>query len=194
MDIGDLDDDPLRQLGTWIEEARAGGDAIPEAMCLATAGAGGAPSARMVLLRGLDTGLAFFTDYGSAKAADLAANSRAAVVFHLWAPEHRQVRASGPVARVSGEESDRYWATRPVASRWSALASHQSTVVEGREALERAVAAVSADPDPRRPDRWGGFRLTPDEVEFWAEGAARLHDRLRYRRKAGAWIVERLSP
>ena len=198
-------DDPLRQVGDWLEAARGAGVPLPESMCVATAGPDGAPSARLVLLRGLDTGLVFFTDYGSAKAADLEANPRAAAVLHWMLPVHRQVRVTGPVAHTAAVESDRYWASRPVASRRSALASHQSEVIASRAELEDRVAALAAcgDGDPRlaRPERWGGYRITPTAIELWEERPHRLHDRIRYRR-AGAgtgtaehpWVVERLSP
>lgn len=194
MEPGDLAGDPLEQIGAWTEEARRAGDTMPEAMCLATASADGAPSARMVLLRGLDHGLVFFTDYGSAKAADLQENPRAAAVLHYFGPAHRQVRASGPVERTSAEESDRYWATRHPQSRRSAVVSHQSSVIDSRDELERAVAALAGDPDPARPDRWGGYRLVPYEVELWEEGVHRLHDRIRFVRAAGGWRTARLSP
>lgn len=193
MDIADLDADPLRQLGRWVEEARATGEELPEAMCLATVRPDGMPSARMVLMRGLDRGLVFFTDYESDKGRDLTANPRAAAVFHLARPVRRQVRARGPVEPVAPEESDRYWRTRPAASRRSASVSHQSAVIESRTALEAAVRALG-DAEPDRPDRWGGFRLTPAEVEFWEEGRARLHDRIRFAREGEGWRVERLSP
>lgn len=205
MEIADLRDDPLRQVGEWLETAREAGAPLAESMCIATAGADGAPSARMVLLRGLDSGLVFFTDYGSAKSVELAANPRAAAVLHWLRPVHRQVRVTGPVTRTTAAESDRYWASRPIGSRRSALASHQSEVVSNRAELEDRVASLAAcdDDDPRlgRPDRWGGYRITPTVVELWEERPHRLHDRIRYRRaEAGAgagdvtWVVERLSP
>lgn len=205
VEIPDLHDDPLRQLGEWLDEARRAGQPLAESMCVATADPDGAPSARMVLLRGLDTGLVFFTDYGSAKAADLEANPRAAAVLHWVGPVHRQVRAIGPVARTSAAESDRYWATRPAGSRRSALASHQSEVIASRALLEGRVAELDGVPDDdarlARPGRWGGYRLTPVSVELWEERPNRLHDRLRFRRPggggaqdAGPWVVERLSP
>lgn len=194
MDVADLADDPLRQLESWVEAARQAGEPMPEAMCVATAGSDAVPSARMVLLRGLDSGLVFYTDYGSHKGADLRTNGRAAAVLHYHRPVHRQIRAAGAVERTSAEESDRYWATRPVASRRSAVASHQSAVIGNRAELEAAVAALAADPDPVRPERWGGYRLTPDAVELWEERPNRLHERLRYVREDGAWRIERLSP
>lgn len=204
VEISELLDDPLRQLAQWLELARDAGEPLVESMCVATATANGAPSARMVLLRGIDDGLVFYTDYGSAKAADLAANPRAAAVLHWMRPVQRQVRVTGRVTRTTAAESDRYWATRPAGSRRSALASHQSQVIADRGVLEERVATLSrlADDDPglARPDRWGGYRITPATVELWEEGPNRLHDRLRYRPRddgavtAGAWAVERLSP
>lgn len=199
MEVSDVVSDPLRQLSAWMEEARAAGEPMPEAMCVATSAPDGAPSARMVLLRGLDTGLVFYTDYGSDKAADLEANPRAAAVLHWYTPVHRQVRASGPVTRTSPAESDAYWASRPIGSRRSALSSHQSQVVASRADLEAAVAQLAGlnadDPALARPERWGGYRITPTAVELWEEGPSRLHDRLRYRVAAnGAWCIERLSP
>jgi pyridoxamine 5'-phosphate oxidase len=194
VDVTDLDRDPVRQLANWIADARAAGELMPEAMCLATSGAEGMPSARFVLMRGLDDGVVFFTDYGSDKARDLRDNPRAAAVFHFSAPVHRQVRVSGSVAKTGAEESDRYWATRPVASRRSAIASHQSSVITTRRELEAAVAAVGDAPEPVRPERWGGYRIHPEVVEFWEEGQDRLHDRLRFRRDHEGWRLERLSP
>jgi pyridoxamine 5'-phosphate oxidase len=193
MDAGDLDRDPLRQLDEWFRAARAAGELMPEAMCLATASRDGRPSARYVLMRGLDDGLVFFTDYGSDKASDLEQNPRAAAVLHWYLPVHRQVRLSGTAARTTAQESDRYWATRPPASRRSAVASHQSSVIAGKQELEDAVAALG-DAEPERPDRWGGYRILPAAVEFWEEGQNRLHDRFRYLREADGWRVDRLSP
>lgn len=194
VDIDDLDADPLNQLARWVDEAREAGEPMPEAMCLATAGRECQPTARMVLMRGLDDGVVFYTDYGSDKARDLEANGRAAALFHLMRPAHRQVRATGTVERTSAADSDRYWATRPVASRRSAVASRQSNVIESRAVLEEAVAALAGTEEPLRPDRWGGFRLIPDRVEFWEEGANRLHDRIRFVRDGQGWRSERLSP
>jgi len=190
----DLDGDPLHRLAAWRDQARSATDPMPDAMCVATASADGMPSARMVLLRGLDTGLVFFTDYESDKARDLSTNPRAAAVLHFLRPVHRQIRASGTVGRTSAEESDRYWETRPLDSRRSAVASHQSAVIESRAQLERAVESLAGDPSPVRPERWGGFRLTPLAVEFWEEGPNRLHSRLRYVKVSTGWRIERLSP
>lgn len=190
--------DPLQQLSAWLDVARSAGQPLPEAMCLATASTSGVPSARMVLLRGIDHGIVFFTDDESDKGVELLTNPSAATVLHWTVPVHRQVRVSGTVDRVSAEESDRYWRSRPEGSRRSAVASHQSHVVASRAVLERRVAALAAlapdDPELGRPVRWGGFRITPVTVELWEEGADRLHDRLRFRRDGAVWSVERLSP
>ena len=198
MDVADVDADPLRQLSRWLDAAREAGEELPDAMALATATADGQPSARVVLLRGLDHGLVFFTDYESDKAAELEANPRAAAVFNWLVPAHRQVRATGPVERVSDVESDRYWLTRPPGSRRSAAASHQSKVIPSRAALEEQVAAIAErypnDADVPRPPRWGGYRITPERVELWEQQPDRLHDRLRYRRDGDGWTIERLSP
>ncbi|MGH9089087.1 MAG: pyridoxamine 5'-phosphate oxidase [Acidimicrobiales bacterium] len=199
MEISEVTDDPLRQLAAWLDEARAAGAPLPESMCVATASPAAVPSARMVLLRGLDEGLVFFTDYGSDKAADLEANPRAAAVLHWMFPTHRQVRVIGPVGRVTPAESDAYWSSRPVGSRRSALASSQSRVVASRDVLESAVAALAGlaedDPALARPERWGGYRIVPDAVELWEERPSRLHDRVRYLAvSGGGWQIERLSP
>lgn len=193
MQCSSLSDDPLNQLAVWRDAARDAGEPMPGAMCVATASSAAVPSARMVLLRGLDTGLVFFTDYSSAKGADLEANPRAAVLFHWYLPVHRQVRVTGAVARTSDEESDRYWESRPPASRRSAVVSDQSAVLTSRSELERRVADLG-DAVPDRPARWGGYRVTPEVVELWEEGPDRLHDRIRYRRVEGGWQMDRLSP
>jgi pyridoxamine 5'-phosphate oxidase len=186
----DVDPDPIRQFLAWHGDAGS-----PAEMALATASAGGEPSARMVLLKVVDDrGFAFFTNYGSAKAADLVANPRAALLFH-WLP-HRQVRVRGPVSRVDDEESDAYWRSRPRNSQVGAWASRQSEVIDRREVLERRLTEVAERyPDEvPRPPFWGGFRVAPETVEFWHHRDDRLHDRLRYRRDGGGWVVERLSP
>ena len=165
-------------------------------MALITASAEGEPSGRMVLLKGADhRGFAFFTNYTSAKGRDLAANPRAALLFH-W-PPHHQVRVSGAVAKVEAEESERYWRTRPRASQLSAWASRQSQVIPSREALEARVAELDARfgaAEVPSPPFWGGFRLVPEAIEFWHHRDDRLHDRLRYRLVGGAWARERLAP
>jgi pyridoxamine 5'-phosphate oxidase len=186
----DVDPDPIRQFRAWHVDAGE-----PPEVALATASADGEPSARMVLLKGVDErGFTFFTNYGSPKAHDLAANPRAALLFH-W-PPGRQVRVRGPVAPVSAEESDAYWRTRPRGSRLGAWASRQSEVIASRAELEHRQAEVAAryPGEVPRPRFWGGFRLTPGEVELWHHRDDRLHDRLRYRRTGDGWLLERLSP
>ncbi len=186
----DVDPDPMRQFSAW--HAEAGG---PAEVAVATASADGEPSARMVLLRGLDgRGFVFYTNWGSAKARDLAANPRAALLFY-WAPD-RQVRVRGPVERATAEESDAYWRTRPRGSQLGAWASAQSEVIEGRAGLERRLAEMAArfPGEVPRPPFWGGYRVVAETVELWQRRDDRLHDRLRYRRDGGGWILERLSP
>ena len=198
MDITDLDADPLRQLATWLDAARAAGAPMPEAMTLATATGDGVPSARLVVLRGLRRGLVFFTDCGSDKGAELAANPRAAAVLHWLVPAHRQVRVAGPAEPVSQDEADEYWGTRAPAARLSAAASRQSRVVASRTVLETQVwdllRSHPGEAGVPRPRRWGGFRVLPSRVEFWQESPDGLHDRIRYRRAGNGWIIERLSP
>lgn len=194
----DVDPDPLVQFGRWFEEARHAGLVEPTAMTLATASRDGVPSARMVLLKGYDPrGFVFFTNYGSAKGRDLAGNPRAALVF-WWGALERQVRITGTVSRVADAESDGYFLSRPEGSRIAAAASLQSTVLSSREELDRRVEELArryaGRPVPR-PSNWGGYRVSPETMEFWQGRANRLHDRLRYVRGADAnWKLERLSP
>lgn len=186
----DVDPDPIAQFRAWHEEA-----GNPPEVAVVTASTDGFPSARMVLLKAVGTtGFVFFTNYGSDKATDLLANPRAALLF-FWPPD-RQVRVSGSALPVNPEESDAYWLGRPRASQLGAWASHQSEVIDGRPVLERRLAEVTArfPGDVPRPPFWGGFRVVPDAVEFWHHRDDRLHDRLRYRRDSGGWIIERLSP
>jgi pyridoxamine 5'-phosphate oxidase len=193
-----LDRDPLRQFELWFAEAGAAGVRMPEAAAVATATPDGAPSVRMVLVKGFDErGFVFFTNYASRKGAELAENPRAALMFY-WDPLGRQVRLEGPVTRTSVEESDAYAHSRPRGSQLSALASPQSRSVESREVLERRVAELReryGEGELPRSDGWGGFRLEPESIEFWQQRHDRLHDRLRYRRSSGSgWLIERLAP
>jgi pyridoxamine 5'-phosphate oxidase len=189
--------DPIQQFRGWFRAVERAGFPEPNAMTLATAGRGGRPSARMVLLKGVDQrGFVFFTNYESRKGRELAANPYAALVFY-WHRMHRQVRVTGRVSKLPGAESDAYFATRPHASRLAALASRQSTVIASRPALEaRFVQFMAEYPDegPPRPINWGGYCVHPDEIEFWQQGPNRLHDRLRYRKSRSGWILERLAP
>lgn len=192
LDEADLDPDPLRQFESWFAAARDAGLRAPEAMALATATPDGAPSARMVLLKGVDDrGFVFFTSYESRKGRELEANPRAALLFY-WEPLGRQVRVEGPVERVSAEESDAYFASRPLGSRAGAAASHQSRPLADRAELERAVAALGDD--VARPEWWGGYRVRPERYEFWQHRENRLHDRFLYEREGSAWSIQRLYP
>jgi pyridoxamine 5'-phosphate oxidase len=189
--------DPLQLFTEWFEAAQAAGLELPEAMTLATAAADGRPSARTVLLKGVDErGFAFFTNYESRKGNELSDNPRAALVFH-WAQEpRRQVLVGGQVERLPAKESDEYWATRPAGSRLAAWASRQSSAVADRATLERAYTEAEAahGQDPPRPSYWGGYLLVPETVEFWESRPNRLHERIRYSRVENGWKEELLAP
>lgn len=187
----------MERFRRWAEQARAAGSMMTDTAILATASADGIPSARAVILRGLDRrGFVFFTNYESPKAKDLGANPVGALVF-LWPELHRQVRVTGRVERVSREESQVYFGTRPPGHRLGAWASPQSRVIEGRGPLERAFGEIRArfpGEDVPLPPFWGGFRVIPEAVEFWEGRENRLHDRVRYRREGERWAIERLAP
>lgn len=192
------DEDPIATLRAWLDEARAAGEREPEAMTLATVGEGGRPSARIVLLRGRsdDGVLRFFTGYDSRKGLELAGNPWAAVVLH-WKTISRQVRVEGRVHRLAAVESDEYFAQRPRESQLAAAVSPQSRAIESLEALERerqVLAERLGDEAVPRPERWGGYGLVPEAVELWRSGASRMHERRRFVRSEGGWIVEMLAP
>jgi pyridoxamine 5'-phosphate oxidase len=192
----DLDADPIRQFESWFAEAT---DAVrePEAMSLATASPEGAPSSRMVLLKKFDDrGFVFFSNYSSRKGRELEANPRAALLLH-WEPLGRQIRIEGPVERASAEETAEYVRSRARGSQISALASPQSQRIRTRSELEGRVRELERTYDGSDlplPDDWGGFRVTPQAIEFWQQRRDRLHDRFRYTRSGGDWLIERLAP
>jgi pyridoxamine 5'-phosphate oxidase len=197
LDESEVAPDPIVQFRAWFEAASAAGVPEPNGMTLATATPDARPSARIVLLKGFDErGFSFFTNYESRKARELEANPRASLVF-FWHAMERQIRVDGRVERVSDEESDRYFALRPLGARLGAWSSRQSDVVADRATLEAALADLERrypDGDVPRPPHWGGYRVVPEEFEFWQGRPNRLHDRLRYRRIASGWALDRLSP
>jgi pyridoxamine 5'-phosphate oxidase len=190
------DPDPFRQFSLWFEQVRDI-EPDPTAMALATATRDGRPSVRTVLLKAVDAkGFVFYTNFISRKAREMAESGRASLLFY-WRSVERQVRIDGIVEKVSGAEADAYFATRPLESRWSVYASRQSEPIESREALESRfeVARTIYGETVPRPEWWGGYRVIPDEIEFWQGRTNRLHDRLRYlRRPDGAWDRARLAP
>ncbi len=191
------DTDPFVLFQQWLTDAEASEPNDPTAMCLATADAAGMPSARMVLLKGVNPrGFTFYTNLDSRKGQDLLARPRAALCFH-WKSLRRQVRVEGPVEPVTTAEADEYFASRARVSQLGARASHQSRPLDSRATLEARVADVAEqykDQPVPRPPNWSGFRVVPEAIEFWSDGAFRLHDRIRFRRVGTSWDSERLYP
>lgn len=194
---GDVDPDPIAQFRAWLDAAVVGQVPEPTAMTLATVDSDGHPSARMVLLKGVDSGFVFYSNYASRKGHELAQTPYAALVFY-WPQLERQVRVEGRVETMPPAASDAYFHSRPRGSQLGAAVSAQSEVIPSRADLEQRLAALTAqyaDQEIPRPAHWGGFRVVPSAIEFWQGRANRLHDRLRYRRQDDSgWIIERLSP
>jgi pyridoxamine 5'-phosphate oxidase len=198
LDRSDVVADPIEQFSRWFTNATDAAIAEPNAMTLATVAHDGAPDARVVLLKGVDQrGFTFFTDYRSQKGLDLLAHPHAALVF-FWVELERQIRIRGTVSRLSTAESAAYYESRPRGSRIGAWASVQSSVLTDRDVLEQRVREVEekfpGETAPPLPPHWGGFLVSPTQVEFWQGRQSRLHDRLRYRLDGSAWLLERLSP
>jgi pyridoxamine 5'-phosphate oxidase len=198
IDEKTVDRNPVAQFRRWFDDALAAGLKLPEAMTLATATRDGYPSARLVLLKGVDDeGFVFYTNYSSAKARDLDSNPKAALVFY-WSKLDRQVRIEGLVERTSREESQAYFKTRPRESQIGAWASPQSEVISTREVLEQRAAEMEErfqDREVECPEHWGGYRLIPSRIEFWKNRVGRLHDRILFERESsGEWSIKRLAP
>jgi pyridoxamine 5'-phosphate oxidase len=196
LDEGDVAADPLAQFDKWMGEAIAAQCPEPTAMSLATVGEGGRPSSRIVLLKGVDAGgFVFYTNYESRKGRELAANPRAALLFH-WVELEREVRIEGRIEKTSAAEADAYFAVRPAKSRVGAWASPQSREIADRAWLEQSFVQAEAEHGaaPPRPPHWGGYRLVPDGLEFWQGRRSRLHDRIVYSRGAAGWRIARLAP
>lgn len=192
----EVEPDPIAQFRRWFDQAREAMGHEPNAMTVATAGADGHPSARTVLLKGLDTGFVFYTNYESDKGRDLAENPLAELLFY-WPALERQVRVHGAVERLSRAETNAYFRSRPRGNQIGAAVSPQSQVIPSRQSLDDQYAALDAalqDQEIPLPDYWGGYRVLPDTIEFWQGRRSRLHDRLRYTRTAEGWRIDRIAP
>jgi pyridoxamine 5'-phosphate oxidase len=194
LDLGGLLSDPLAMLEQWLIDAGEAGSEEPSAMCLSTVSLSGQPSGRMVLLRGIDHGLIFYTNYGSRKGKELEGNAACSATF-WWPVMQRQVRVEGRVEKVDSALSDAYFESRPRDSQLASSVSPQSEVIPSKEQLIQEIARLEADGSPvRRPGHWGGYRILPSQFEFWQGGLARLHDRFRFMLSEDGWVIERLAP
>jgi pyridoxamine 5'-phosphate oxidase len=196
LDERDVDRDPLKQFGRWLAQAIAAKVPEPTAMTLATVDSRGRPAARIVLLKEAGAGgFVFYTNYESRKGREMACHPHAALTF-MWKELERQVRIEGTVEKVGAQESDAYFATRPLGSRIGAWASPQSEVLQSRDWLEKRWAALAKEhgDNPPRPPHWGGYRVVPEFIEFWQGRQSRLHDRIAYTREDNTWRIQRLAP
>jgi pyridoxamine 5'-phosphate oxidase len=197
LDTSTVSADPFDQFKHWFDDAVTANVNEPNAMTVATSDNRGTPSCRVVLLKSCDhNGFTFFTNYNSRKGYDIAVNPQAALLF-FWKELNRQIRISGHVLTLSTEESDAYFRSRPVRAQIAAIVSPQSRIIENRMILERQFESIASQIDaasPERPSHWGGYRVVPEEYEFWQGKPDRLHDRIHYRNSGNSWIIERLAP